>query len=194
SDDKKDEKSAGAATRRRIQVLQTIHNFDDQAFKKQFRERKFENTSMPLMRVELKEHQQRGVAWLTSCYLTGWPGVLLADDMGLGKTLQSLSFLMLLRREGAVRSGHPALVVAPTSLLRNWQDEHKKHTLDEGLGPALVAFGNELRNLKIGKATEDDVVLLDSEKIARSNWVLTTYETVRDYHMSFARVPFSVAV
>ena len=87
--------------------------------------------------------------------------------MGLGKTLQSLSFLMLLRREGVIRSGHPALVVAPTSLLRNWQDEHNKHTLDEGLGKPLVAFGNELRNLKIGKATEDDVVLLDSERIAR---------------------------
>ena len=111
-----------------------MHNFDDHAFKKQFRERKLENTSMPLMKVELKEHQQTGVAWLTSCYLAGWPGVLLADDMGLGKTLQSLSFLMLLRREGVIRSGHPALVVAPTSLLRNWQDEHKKHTLDEGLG------------------------------------------------------------
>ena len=67
----------------------------------------------PLMKVRLKEHQETGVAWLTSCYLAGWPGVLLADDMGLGKTLQSLSFLMLLRREGVIRSGRPALSCRP---------------------------------------------------------------------------------
>ncbi len=57
--------------------------------------------------------------------------------MGLGKTLQSLSFLMLMRREGAIRSGHPALVVAPTSLLRDWQDEHAQHTYDISLCRAV---------------------------------------------------------
>ena len=146
------------------------------------------------MRVQLKTHQKDGVAWLTNSYLAGWPGVLLADDMGLGKTLQSLSFLVLMRREGIIRKGHPALVVAPTSLLRNWQDEHAKHTLDEGLGTPLVAFGSELRNLKLGNATTDGLTLLDTTQIAKSNWVLTTYETIRDYHISFARVPFSIAI
>ena len=29
-----------------------------------------------------------------------------------------------MRREGIVRDGRPALVVAPTSLLRNWQDSN----------------------------------------------------------------------
>ncbi len=180
--------------RRRINILQTMSNFDHREFKRQFRERQLENTSLPVMKVQLKAHQEEGVAWLSKCYLAGWPGVLLADDMGLGKTLESLSFLMLLRREGIIRRGHPALVVAPTSLLRNWQDEHTKHTLDEGLGKPLVAFGSQLRHLKFGNATEDGVVLLDTAQIAESNWVLTTYETVRDYHMSFARVPFSIAV
>ena len=181
-------------SKRRIHILKTKSNFDQHEFKKQLRERKLGNISTPLMKVQLKEHQLTGVAWLAGCYLAGWPGVLLADDMGLGKTLQSLSFLMLLHREGVIRGGHPALVVAPTSLLRNWQDEHSKHTLDGGLGKPLVAFGNELRHLKMGKAATDGVVLLDSGRIAESTWVLTTYETVRDYHMSFARVPFSVAV
>jgi hypothetical protein len=57
-----------------------------------------------------------------------------------------------------------------------------------------VAFGTELRNLKLGNASADGLILLDAAQIAESNWVLTTYETVRDYHMSFARVPFSIAV
>jgi hypothetical protein len=61
-----------------------------------------------------------GALWLVRCYVAGWPGVLLADDMGLGKTLQSLTFLALLRREGVVKKGRPVLIVAPTSLLRNW--------------------------------------------------------------------------
>ena len=152
---------------RRITIFQTKSNFDQHEFKKLFRKRKLSNTSLPMMKVRLKAHQEDGVAWLTSSYLAGWPGVLLADDMGLGKTLQSLSFLMLLRREGVIRRGHPALVVAPTSLLRNWQDEHAKHTLDEGLGRPLVAFGNELRNLKLGNATADGLILLDTTQIAK---------------------------
>ena len=189
----KDDKTAEDPPRR-IKIFQTKSNFDHHEFKRQFRRRQLGYTSPPVMKIELKGHQEEGVAWLTNSYLAGWPGVLLADDMGLGKTLQSLSFLMLMRREGVIRSGHPALVVAPTSLLRNWQDEHAKHTLDEGLGQPLVAFGNQLRNLKLGNATADDLTLLDTTQIAKANWVLTTYETVRDYHISFARVPFSIAV
>ncbi len=178
----------------RIKIFQTKSNFDHHEFKRQFTERRLGDVSSPAMKVQLKAHQEFGVAWLANCYRAGWPGVLLADDMGLGKTLQSLSFLMLLRREGIIRNGNPALVVAPTSLLRNWQDEHDKHTLDEGLGKPLVAFGNQLRHLKLGNATVDGLTLLDTTQITKTNWVLTTYETVRDYHISFARVPFSIAV
>ena len=101
---------------------------------------------------------------------------------------------MLLWREGIIRKGRPALVIAPTSLLRNWQDEHRRHTLDGGLGTPLVAFGRELRNLKIGDAAVDGVTLLNTTEIINSNWVLATYEAVRDYHLSFAQIPFSVAI
>ena len=188
------ERETAQPQRRRLNVLQTKTNFLEAEYKKQFRPRSLADVSIPAMRVQLKGHQEGGVNWLAASYLAGWPGVLLADDMGLGKTLQSLAFLVLLRREGVIRKGRPALVVAPTTLLQNWQDEHHRHTLAEGLGKPLIAFGNQLRNLKIGRAEEDGVVLLDASQIAEHTWVLTTYETVRDYHMSFARVPFSVAV
>src|SRR5258708_11405122 len=108
--------------------------------------------------------------------------------MGLGKTLQSLSFLMVLLRERVIRRGRPALVVAPTSLLRNWQDEHSKFAFDEGLGKPLVAFGSQLRSLRLGKTNIDGLMLLDAAQIANANWVLTTFETIRDYHMSFAQI------
>ena len=191
---KQDEPDIAPPQRRHIKIFQTKSNFIESEFKKHFSKRKLTNVCTPALQVQLKAHQEAGLSWLANAYVAGWPGVLLVDDMGLGKTLQSLAFLVLLRREGIVRKGHPALVVAPTSLLRNWKDEHDKHALAEGLGQPLIAFGNQLRTLKIGSAEKDGVILLDAVQIAESNWVLTTYETIRDYHMSFARVPFSVAV
>lgn len=49
-------------------------------------------------------------------------GTVLADDMGLGKTVQALTVLL------ALKEGGPSLVVAPTSVLRNWRDESAKFT------------------------------------------------------------------
>lgn len=46
---------------------------------------------------------------------------ILADDMGLGKTIQTLSHILLEKEAGRLTS--PALVVAPTSLMGNWQAE-----------------------------------------------------------------------
>jgi SNF2 family DNA or RNA helicase len=180
--------------KRRIKVFQTKSNFEISEFKRHLKPRLLGDISLPAMKVRLKDHQEGGVRWLTNSYLSGWPGVLLADDMGLGKTLQSLSFLMVLLREGVIRIGRPAIVVAPTSLLRNWQDEHSKFALGEGLGKPLVAFGNQLRHLRLGKAGSDGVTLLDAQQLVSTHWILTTYETIRDYHISFAQVPFTVAV
>ncbi|MBR1921412.1 MAG: DEAD/DEAH box helicase, partial [Kiritimatiellae bacterium] len=54
---------------------------------------------------------------------------LLADEMGLGKTRQTLTWLSLPHGADA-RSGarDPALIVCPTSLVRNWEAEAKKFT------------------------------------------------------------------
>src|SRR5690606_36776144 len=48
-------------------------------------------------------------------------GGILGDDMGLGKTLQTLAHLLLEKQAG--RLDRPALVVMPTNLIPNWQDE-----------------------------------------------------------------------
>lgn len=53
-----------------------------------------------------------------------WGGIL-ADDMGLGKTIQTLSFLQHLKEKNGKLV---ALVVCPTTLLFNWQNELKKFT------------------------------------------------------------------
>ena len=77
----------------------------------------------PLTEV-LRPYQVAGYQWLN--YLRGinWGGIL-ADDMGLGKTVQALSFLEYYKRtEGKLK----ALVVCPTTLIYNWENEIRKFT------------------------------------------------------------------
>ena len=69
----------------------------------------------------LRPYQKRGYAWLYNNSRLGF-GSILADDMGLGKTLQVITFLEKLREEGRLAK-RKALIVVPTSLLSNWQEE-----------------------------------------------------------------------
>jgi len=71
----------------------------------------------------LRDYQKTGFKWLKTLASFGLGGIL-ADDMGLGKTLQVLSFIL---SEKPTAKG-PALVIAPTSLIYNWQEEAKKFT------------------------------------------------------------------
>ncbi|HML45791.1 MAG TPA: SNF2 helicase associated domain-containing protein [Clostridia bacterium] len=67
----------------------------------------------------LRPYQLRGFAWLHALYRLRMGGIL-ADDMGLGKTLQLIALLCWSHEEeGTQRS----LVIAPTSLIYNWQAE-----------------------------------------------------------------------
>jgi SNF2-related domain/SNF2 Helicase protein/Helicase conserved C-terminal domain len=72
----------------------------------------------------LRPYQRRGLAWLQAMGALGL-GACLADDMGLGKTIQLLAFL-LHRREHAANDERPALLVAPTSVLGNWEREAER--------------------------------------------------------------------
>ena len=54
-----------------------------------------------------------------------WGGIL-ADDMGLGKTVQALSFLEHYQITNT--ASLKALVVCPTTLIYNWENEIKKFT------------------------------------------------------------------
>ncbi|MBP2617629.1 DEAD/DEAH box helicase [Chryseobacterium jejuense] len=71
------------------------------------------------LNAELRDYQHDGLNWLN--FLDGFNfGGCLADDMGLGKTLQIIAFILSQRE----KRGHTTnLVVVPTSLLFNWQEE-----------------------------------------------------------------------
>ncbi len=68
------------------------------------------------LQAELRPYQLDGFQWLARQAHWG-VGACLADDMGLGKTLQALAILLHRATLG------PALVIAPTSVTRNWLSE-----------------------------------------------------------------------
>ncbi len=74
------------------------------------------------IKASLRPYQQSGYHWLQSLDELGWGGCL-ADDMGLGKTLQTISFLQYLKEK---YPGSTQLVVCPTSLIFNWENEIQK--------------------------------------------------------------------
>lgn len=69
----------------------------------------------------LRHYQEDGFQWL--CFLDEfqWGGIL-ADDMGLGKTLQIITFL----KHILIKNKQANLIIVPTSLLFNWENEIKK--------------------------------------------------------------------
>jgi hypothetical protein len=97
-----------------------------------------------------------------------------------------------LRAAGDAASG-PVLVVAPTGLLENWKKEARLHLHEPGMGEICEAYGTGLKALRAGPGRDIHrrMPMLDANMIRRADWVLTTYETLRDYHHSFAAIRFS---
>lgn len=72
----------------------------------------------------LRPYQRFGFSWLA--FFRRWGlGAILADDMGLGKTIQALA-LLLHEKESLGKLPHPVLLIAPTSVVINWQREAAK--------------------------------------------------------------------
>ena len=104
---------------------------------------------------QLRPYQQDGLNWLQFLREYGFGGIL-ADDMGLGKTIQALAHICVEKQAG--RLTNPCLVIAPTSLMFNWQMEAEK-------------FASHLRVLCLqGKNRHEQYEQLNDYDI-----VLTTY-------------------
>lgn len=86
---------------------------------------RIERVAMPKkFQGELRPYQRHGYEWLH--FLRDFKfGGILADDMGLGKTVQTLALLQKIYEDG---STHPSLIIVPTSLLFNWQNEIQRFT------------------------------------------------------------------
>ena len=128
----------------------------------------------PLDKV-LRPYQKEGVYWMRFLEEAGFGG-LLADEMGLGKTLQTLTWLSL---PPAVRGARlPALIVCPTSLVRNWEAEARRFTPDLKV---LVVSGP-------GRSA-------DFAKIDSVDLVITSYALLqRDFEAAYMDREFSAVV
>lgn len=77
----------------------------------------------PQLQGTLREYQKRGVAWIDYLETLGLNGCL-ADDMGLGKTMQVIA--RLIQEKEQSEQPRPTLLIAPTSVVGNWQKEIEK--------------------------------------------------------------------
>lgn len=168
-------------------------------------------------------HQAEGISWLiahlrhNATHRTG--GALLADDMGLGKTYMTLVGIAEYMRQVETEEGtaRPHLIVAPVSLLYNWRDEvAKTFKKSPFLDIVMLQSGEELAKFKLkssGRETLQNVgadgrienidAIRHSLKIGPGfgderldkpgRLVLTTYQTLRDYQFSMARVDWGIA-
>lgn len=105
------------------------------------------------LNAELRDYQKAGLSWLAFLAKYNFGGCL-ADDMGLGKTVQMLAFFLHLK-EQQPRKKYTHLVVCPTTLLFNWENEIAK------FAPHLkreVHWGNT-RNFDKKEWKKKDVIL-----------------------------------
>lgn len=147
------------------------------------------------LRTQPKQHQIDGVRWLQEHWISGSKGALLADDMGLGKTFQALAFAAWLQElmHAGVYEKKPILIVAPVGLLKNWEVEIEQHLMIPGLGELVHAYGDYIKFLKRGSHF-DGSVSLDNIKIGSADLVLTNYEAVSDYQLSFGAINFAAVI
>jgi non-specific serine/threonine protein kinase len=121
----------------------------------------------------LRPYQVAGYQWLNYLHEINWGGIL-ADDMGLGKTVQALSFLERYKSEyGKIK----ALVVCPTTLIYNWENEIKKFT------PSLtyhIHHGGQRSKAK--------------EELMNYDITITTYGTLRSDIKLFVSVEFDYVI
>lgn len=156
-------------------------------FKKEELEKAYSKSSSKdiVSRVEadLRPYQKDAVSWL-SFLKSQKLGALLADDMGLGKTLQSICIL----------EDH-SLVVAPTSVVYNWEKEIKRFR------PSLSV--SVYHGSKRSLSQSADVIIttyallrIDEEKFLKKHWsvlVLDEAQNIKNPNSQVSKVVYGLS-
>lgn len=129
----------------------------------------------PSIKADLKPYQVIGIQWLQDLFRLRL-GALLADDMGLGKTLQTLGFLEDLRVQGQMGQ---VLIVVPSSLIFNWQNEVEKFTPEL---PMVVFTNKERENIARRLEAKENLV------------VITTYGLLMEHESFLTQYRFQVLI
>jgi|694.fasta_scaffold07837_17 non-specific serine/threonine protein kinase len=166
-------------------VIDELHDLiDDEAIKEELNEKKemllnenpekYSQTPIPAeLNAELRPYQVAGFQWLTYLETVKWGG-LLADDMGLGKTIQTLTFLQYYKNKYGALS---AIVVCPTTLIYNWENEINKFT------PSLTYLVHH------GPSRSNK-----NDDLSKYDIILSTYGTLRSDVEMFIKNPIDYFV
>lgn len=129
----------------------------------------------PAIQATLRSYQQKGFEWMLLLSEAG-AGACLADDMGLGKTLQTIC-LLTYRLQQNPAGQH--LIVCPSSLIYNWQQELQKFAphidvlvfhgasrslrdIQNGNGRVIIAsYGTVRQDIDVLSTVIFDTVVLD---------------------------------
>lgn len=97
----------------------------------------------------LRDYQVTGYKWMKTLHNVGLGGIL-ADDMGLGKTLQAITLMY----DGV---GEPSIVITPSSLIFNWENEIKRFSPD--LRTIVISGSKKSREEMLQEITDYDIII-----------------------------------
>lgn len=136
----------------------------------------------PVLSKVLRPHQREGVKFLYDCVtgkkIPGSFGCIMADEMGLGKTLQCITLVWTLLRQSP--SGKKlidkAIIVAPSSLVKNWYNEINKW------------LAGKLHPLAIDSGSKEEIdqslrgFMAQSGNRVHNSILIISYETFRSHY------------
>ncbi|MEA3503621.1 MAG: SNF2-related protein [Bacteroidota bacterium] len=169
-------------------IEELFDNINDEEILKEITEKKqrlkeikeIEKVKIPRgIKANLRHYQKEGLQWLAFLDSMRWGGIL-ADDMGLGKTLQLLTFFKLKQK----KQTPPSLIVVPTTLLFNWENEIAK------FAPSLKAhyhYGNK-REKSTEKFSNFDLIITSYGVVVRD------IELLKDFKFNYIVLDESQAV
>lgn len=140
--------------------------------------KEFKNNKLSFSKSEkelLRKYQLEGVKWLYTIDKTGFGGIL-ADEMGLGKSIQTIYYIKKLLKEN---KEYKFLIVSPTSLAYNWQNEFEKFA--PKLNYKTIIGTKEKRHKKI--------ISLDTENI-----LITTYGLLKEDKELYQKIHFKTMI
>jgi len=147
----------------------------------------------------LRSYQLEGVNWL----LFNWwnqRSCILADEMGLGKTIQSIGFIRLLQDLPKTNVRGPFLIVAPLSLIGQWQSESKTWAPD--LNVVLYHGSADARDFIIKNdffftdqfMSKSTATKLRKQHVTKFHILITTYEVVMKDIEVFTKIKWKALI
>ena len=127
----------------------------------------------------LRYYQKAGYKWLKTLDNYKFGGIL-ADDMGLGKSIQMLSIIAGYVEENSDSEKRASIVICPSSLTLNWQNESQKFT--NKLKTLVIRGSAQERKSQIEKMGEYDLVITSYDLLKRD---IETYKENK-YQFRFA--------